>query len=218
MTEKSTKHQGDDMPVVLHTRSGDALPVTRSAQLSEDVFIIQVKSGISAGHERKKHVTTAIPVAEIRHLLSAFSEISEASTALGRSDTGVLANLNAEALEERQRQLAKGELLTSGQLCEALRFSRQALSKAVRDWRMFFVNGPANTQLYPAFFSNPDIRSDLETISKELRDLDGARKWQFFTTPKQSLSGKTPLQAIAGGERNAVLRAADGFREREIGH
>lgn len=56
---------------------------------------------------------------------------------------------------------------------------------------------------YPAFYLELDVdRKKLERVSRTLGDISGWRKWQFFTTPKGSLSDRTPLQAL---EDNAVL-------------
>jgi hypothetical protein len=51
-------------------------------------------------------------------------------------------------------------------------------------------------------------------VSKALSDLPGGSKLQFFMTPKGSLSGQTPLDAIANGHLAAVRNAARGFVER----
>jgi hypothetical protein len=70
-------------------------------------------------------------------------------------------------------------------------------------------------RLYPAFFADPELdRQQLETVAKELRELPGWSKWQFFTTPKASLGGRTPLDALKTGKLQEVRRAAVGFAER----
>lgn len=69
--------------------------------------------------------------------------------------------------------------------------------------------------LYPAFFANPtaNIRR-LEAVCRRLGALPGGSKWQFFTTPKASLAGRTLLTALRDGDVPAVEVAAYGFKER----
>jgi hypothetical protein len=62
---------------------------------------------------------------------------------------------------------------------------------------------------FPYFFADEKYpRRALEKVSKALGKLPGARKWQFFTTPRISLNGKTPLEALSKGQVDAVLSAA----------
>ncbi|MBL8352186.1 MAG: hypothetical protein JNL87_17955 [Burkholderiaceae bacterium] len=68
---------------------------------------------------------------------------------------------------------------------------------------------------YPAFMADQttDIRS-LEAVCRRLGQLPAGSKWQFFVTPKASLGGKTPLEALREGGVTAVRLAAHGNRER----
>ncbi|MES2115431.1 MAG: hypothetical protein V4578_09800 [Pseudomonadota bacterium] len=123
--------------------------------------------------------------------------------------------LNAQEMAHRSGLLEKGDLLTSRQLCEQLRIGRQALNKAVHARRIFSLTGPSGRQLYPAFYAAAQLaRSQLEKVTQALGDLPGPSKWQFFTTPKGSLGGKTPLRALESGDLGPVLVTAAGFRER----
>lgn len=79
---------------------------------------------------------------------------------------------------------------------------------------MFTLEGPAGKKVFPAFYSDPRLdRRVLERVSKELGQLPGPSKWQFFTTGKVSLDGKSPLEAISEGQVSRVLAAATAFRE-----
>ncbi len=123
--------------------------------------------------------------------------------------------LKGQAILSRQQHIDDGSLIKSSELWKRLGFSRQAGSKAISEFRIFSVDGPRGASLCPAFFADPAYdRSTLEAVSKELGSLPGPVKWQFFTTPKLSLNGKTPLEAIKRGQINKVLLAAAGFRER----
>lgn len=60
---------------------------------------------------------------------------------------------------------------------------------------------------YPTFYADPDLdRRKLERISRILGELGGWVRWQLFTTPKDSLEGLTPLEALKKGSTTAFLR------------
>lgn len=114
----------------------------------------------------------------------------------------------------RENNLLSGALLKPAEFLEARGITRQSLSKAVKDSRIFYVAGDSRLRLYPAFFADPsNDRSGLEQVSKELGELPGASKWQFFTTKKLSLGSMTPIEAVKKGQLQKVLAAAAGFRE-----
>lgn len=110
--------------------------------------------------------------------------------------------------------VASGHLLSSGELGQRLGWTRQALSKALQARRVFFLES-AGERYYPAFYADGRVeRRHLEAVSKLLGDLPGGAKWLFFTMPKGSLSGRTPLQALARGGLAAVKVAAEGYADR----
>lgn len=123
--------------------------------------------------------------------------------------------LDAQAMGARERHLREGRLMSAEKFRQALGITRQAVSKAVVQQRLFSLEGPAGKLVFPGFFTEPQYdRRTLERISRVLGDLPGPSKWQFFTTGKASLRGQTPLQAIANGQIANVVMAATGFRER----
>ena len=92
--------------------------------------------------------------------------------------------------------------------------SRQALSQSLKANRIFSVD-MAGEAYFPAFYADPRInRRLLEGVSKILGELSGWSKWQFFTQPKESLGGVTPIAALRSGKSADVRRAAQGFVER----
>ena len=102
----------------------------------------------------------------------------------------------------------------NGEMIALLNISRQALSKAVKAQRLFAVEA-GGERLYPAFFGDADLdRRQLERVAKELGELPGWQKWEFFTTPKASLGGLTPVEALKRGRYTETRRAAIGFLER----
>lgn len=126
-----------------------------------------------------------------------------------------LRNMDAQGKAARKQEFESGHLLSAAQFQQGLQISRQAISKAIKDNRMFYIDGPSGENLYPAFFTDAkQNRRNLERVCKVLNDLPGASKWQFFTTAKHSLGGRTPIDALAAGDVEKVLTAAAGFVER----
>lgn len=126
-----------------------------------------------------------------------------------------LEKMQQEQAEGRANMLANGTLLLSEQFQQQLALSRQAISKAMRENRLFALEGPNGKLLYPAFFADQKYdRRHLGKVSQALGDLPSGSKFQFFTTGKMSLAGKTPLEALAAGELAQVLLTARGFLER----
>ncbi len=125
-----------------------------------------------------------------------------------------VSRLRRQEQERREEQLASKELLTSAEFRERIGFTPQALSAAVKAKRMFSLQGASGTAVYPAFFADRMLdRPVLERIAKALGDLPGASKYFFFTSPRISLGGKSPLQALAKGKIEEVLKAAQAFVE-----
>jgi hypothetical protein len=115
----------------------------------------------------------------------------------------------AQAVERRKEEIASGKLLSATTLATRLSLTTQAVSAAVRADRMFVLNGPSGEGYFPAFFADEKYpRRALEKVSKALGKLPGASKWEFFRTPRISLNGKTPLEALSKGQVDSVLWAA----------
>lgn len=105
-------------------------------------------------------------------------------------------------------------LISAAQIAARLGWTRQALKKALAARRVFFVE-LRGQRLFPSFFTESRYeRKQLEAVSKILDDLPGGSKLQFFTMPKTSLSGETPLDALAGGKYSCVRTTAIRFAQR----
>lgn len=125
-----------------------------------------------------------------------------------------MAELEAQERRNRQRDVEEGRLLPGDEMSKRLHVSKQTLGRAVRDRRLFSIDGPGGIKVYPAFFADPRVnRLELERVSRELGHLPGASKLEFFTTPKGSLNARTPIEALSNGDLETVLKAAAGFRE-----
>lgn len=132
-----------------------------------------------------------------------------------RENDQFMEDLRAQELANRKRDIEEGHLLTSTALAERLEIKTQALSKAVGSQRMFTLDGPSGRKFYPAFFAHPGIdRERIETVCQALGSLPGPSKWEFFTSPRESLKNMTPIDALGRGMLTQVLRAATAFVER----
>jgi hypothetical protein len=121
----------------------------------------------------------------------------------------------AEAEQHRRGLLNAGQLLTSGGLQAALSLSRQAVSDATRNKRMFTVDVEGQSY-YPAFFARGKVdRKVLEAVSRALGSLPGWTKWDFFTAARESFSGLNALDALARGKNDVVIAAAERFLAEE---
>jgi hypothetical protein len=52
------------------------------------------------------------------------------------------------------------------------------------------------------------------SVRRRLADLSTGSRLQFYLTPKGSLNGETPMEALAAGRLDRVLITAEGFAER----
>ncbi|AXA90828.1 hypothetical protein [Massilia sp. YMA4] len=132
----------------------------------------------------------------------------------GVSTADFMAGLRQQEETQRQHQVAKGELLPGREMQRLLGITPQALSAAMKRKRIFALKGTSGKYLYPSFFADSAYdRATLERICQALGDLPGSTKLHFFTSPRLSLGGFTPLQAVAKGKVDAVLDQANAMRE-----
>ncbi len=122
--------------------------------------------------------------------------------------------LEQQESQQREKDLASHSLLSGPELRVRLAVTPQALSAALKARRLFALRGASGEYVYPAFFADPrHDRHTLEKVSKILGDLPGAAKWDFFTAPRLSLGGKSPLEALAKGKLDAVMAAARAYAD-----
>jgi hypothetical protein len=105
-------------------------------------------------------------------------------------------------------------MLEAAEVARLRGVSAKRLDELVAARRIFFIERDGRP-LYPAFFVDPRFNPrDLEAVSMRLGSIPGGSKLQFFLTPRGSLAGRTPLDALSDGQLSAVKATADGFRER----
>lgn len=104
-------------------------------------------------------------------------------------------------------------LIPEAEFCGAAGFSSKGLERALFAKRVFAVE-KGGQPCFPDFYLDKRYgRRQLQAVCKLLGDLPGGSKLQFFTTPKGSLNGRTPLDALADGDFALVRRTAEGFAE-----
>jgi hypothetical protein len=126
-----------------------------------------------------------------------------------------MAHLRLQEAAQWEKDIHEGKLLPSAEMSRRLSVRQQSLSAALKKKRIFVITGPSGGHYYPAFFADDKKydRSVLEKVCIALGDLPGGSKWDFFTTQRISLGGKSPLEALANGKVDAVLNAAKAFME-----
>lgn len=102
----------------------------------------------------------------------------------------------------------RAKFLTEAGL-SALQLDRALVAK-----RLFAVELHGQEYIPDFFLDKRYDRHQLQAVCKVLGDLPGGSKLQFFTNPKGSLGGRTPLDAIADGKVAFVRRVAKAFVER----
>lgn len=135
--------------------------------------------------------------------------------AIGTSTAATITSSRVEPTLGSNNEMIHSGLLRDSQAFQELMgwSTRQALSKAIQSNRVFYLTHKSG-RYFPAFYGDSAYeRSHLETVSKILGDLPGGSKLQFFLTPKRSLDGQTPLQALAAGRLSKVKDVASAFAE-----
>ena len=120
-----------------------------------------------------------------------------------------------DSAKGRSKLVKRKEILPADEFAEAMEISRESLDKFVATQRVFVLE-VAGQIYYPAFYLREAAdRKKFERVCKALGGIGGWAKWQFFTTPKNSLGDKTPLQALKDKDSlEAVVTSALGFAER----
>lgn len=119
----------------------------------------------------------------------------------------LLTSIEEQANNYRQRLVDSSELVQASRLA----LSSSDIEELQNAGRLFDIQHDG-VAFYPAFFNDPSLdKKELGDMCQILQPLSGSAKWQFFTRPKNSLAGKTPLDALRDGEVSKVERAALGF-------
>jgi hypothetical protein len=163
-------------------------------------LLVSMKNSLDEVARSELHVTLPAPTAD---------------TGAKRVTTAdFIASLERQEREQRERDLASKTLLSGAEIAARLGITPQALSTALKAKRIFVLTAASGDYAYPAFFAEPRYdRRVLEAVCKTLRDLPGGSKWDFFNAPRISLGDRSPLEALAKGQVEAVMAAANAFRD-----
>lgn len=182
-------------------------------------IIVELDSFITSNDGKLPQQMTASLTAEQRQKIyentsQLANRLKQLSNKLAAEESSqLLQDAKQQASEFRKNLISTGKILPSETICQALGVTRQALSKAVTTKRLFALQFRGRNY-YPAFFADPAFnRRLLERVCKTLGELDGEKKWEFFTTPKQTLEGATPLETLNTEEIESILKAAENFAE-----
>lgn len=137
------------------------------------------------------------------------------ASSIDPSHSSAREQLLSNAYERRMQLARQGELLTSDEIQQRLGVTRQAISKRLRAGTLFYVDGPQGVRYYPAFFAQADVdQNAVRLVAKTLGDLTGASKWAFFTSPRVSLGGLSPVEILRGKRPGLQPGYAKGEQER----
>lgn len=93
-------------------------------------------------------------------------------------------------------------------------WNTKQLARAIMAHRVFFIENDG-VQSFPVFYLETQYsRRQLEAITRAMGGLHGGSKLQFFTSPKGSLGGITPLVALLRGKYKLVKSCAQAYAER----
>lgn len=175
----------------------------------------EVAASASPAALLKAHSKPANPSELAAELASLSGKIDEIRGRLAANDGKLISAQEREgAMSAMRKMVQERALLDSASFVERRSVTRQALSKALKSHRVFYVELDG-LRYFPSFFLDTRLeRRQVESVSKALGELPGASKLQFFVTKKASLAGKTPIDALVDGQYSRVRVAAQGFAER----
>lgn len=120
-----------------------------------------------------------------------------------------MAEAYARAADAVLHRIESKELLSLEDFCETVGVTRDWLSDALTEGRLFAVVGPHGRSYFPAFYADASIkRADIEQVARVLSQRDPSSQYWFFISVRTSLQG-TPLDALRAGRLDAVISAAE---------
>lgn len=108
--------------------------------------------------------------------------------------------------------LARDDVLTLAEAAQALGLTPAGVTDRSRAGKLIVLEPAARGRRYPAWQFREELAGGpLEAV---LDVLKGHSSWtihRFFTTPDNTLEGRTPLEVLRHGDLEAVLEAAGLF-------
>ncbi|CAD6543382.1 hypothetical protein [Paraburkholderia metrosideri] len=134
----------------------------------------------------------------------------------GRGSKLRISERNGIGISERYTLVREGRLLLVSDYCKATGITEANLNRSLGARKIFSVE-LKRKKYVPAFFLSPMIRrEDFAKVIRRLGETSGWGTWDFFTTPKATLGGATPLQFLAIKRVKPVLMAAAEFAKGQV--
>jgi hypothetical protein len=135
------------------------------------------------------------------------------SSAKPKSFDEILADAYRRAELRVRESVQRGDLVPLEVIAQRMGSTHESITEAVWAGRLFSV--PVGQRVFfPAFFADRGLRrEDLEFVIPGLASREPWSKLAFFTTPKEMLGGRTPVDALKRGERDLVKRLALAFND-----
>lgn len=193
--------------------------IEQAADLGAGYIIIKLRDAAVVGSGRGATRTAELPIMSREGLVTALNRGGTLTGAKPRpraaENDAFMRNMAMQEQVRRADLEETGQLIAAQELAQRLQVTNQAVSKALKSGRLFALDASGGRLLYPSFYADGKLsRRDLAAVTRALGDIPASSKWQFFTTPKASLGGLTPLEALERGQRQAVMVTAAGFLER----
>lgn len=193
--------------------------IEQAADLGAGYVIIKLRDVAIGRRKTGAAHTEELPIMSRERLITALHRggtLAGAEPRARPADNDTFMRNMATQEQARRAELERsGQLISAQELARRLTVSNQAISKALKSGRLFALDGSGGRLLYPAFYADGKVsRRELESVTRALGDIPASSKWLFFTNPKASLDGISPLEALRRGQREAVMVSAAGFVER----
>nr|WP_315429441.1 hypothetical protein [uncultured Albidiferax sp.] len=118
------------------------------------------------------------------------------------------------AVNTTSELIRQGHLVPTNEFRQLMGWGTEQTLKRALAARRLFALLVGNEFYFPRFFADASLdRKHLEAVTKQLGDLPGGAKLQFFIARKGSLNGKSVLEAVAAGQLELVLRLASAYAE-----
>lgn len=193
--------------------------IEQAADLGAGYVIIKLRDVAVLRRKPGAALAAELPIMSRERLVTALNRggtlTGERPRARPADNDAFMRNMAMQEQARRAELEETGQLIAAQDLAQRLGVSNQAVSKALKSGRLFALDGSGGRLLFPAFYADGKLsRRDLEAVTRALGEIPASSKWQFFTSPKASLGGLTPLEALQRGQRQAVMVTAAGFVER----
>lgn len=149
-------------------------------------------------------------------VLLAALQTPKALSLLTQRDPLALAKIRGLKLKQQLIE-AEGGCATSEEVAELLGITRQAINKRRNQGQLIGLSRGKGKYIYPRwqFTDTGKTLSGLETVLKELKQLDPWTQLAFFLNPNVRLEDKTPLEMLKMGKIEPVIVSAIAFANDE---